>query len=72
MRKSNYRYACSCAAFSPFGTLITSVDRFVSSGLYDALRYPASILVRKLRGLLDMRLLRFHIVVHDVQEDDYK
>lgn len=70
-RKSNIRYAVSAAAFTPFGTLLCSVDRLITSNYTDALCYPASILVRKLRSLFDMHLLRFSITIHDYLYDTY-
>ena len=70
-RKSNIRYAVSAAAFTPFGSLLCSVDRFIISNYIDALCYPASILVRKLRSLFDMHLLRFSITIHDYLYDTF-
>ena len=70
-RKNNVRYAVSAAAFTPFGTLLCSVNRLITSNYTDALCYPASILVCKLRSLFDLHLLRFCITIHDYLYDTY-
>lgn len=70
-RKNNIRYAVSAAAFTPFGTLLCSVNRLITSNYTDALCYPASLLVRKLRSLFDLHLLRFCLTIHDYLYDTY-
>ena len=70
-RKNNIRFAVSAAAFTPFGTLLCSVDRLITSNYTDALCYPASLLVRKLRSLFDLHLLCFCITIHDYLLDTY-
>lgn len=65
------RYVATCSAYTPFGSLITRVSRPIATGLYDAERYPASILVRKLRRILDVHLLTFYVLVYDKETKSY-